>query len=294
MNILAFGKKTKGSDYTILSNFILQVSKEHNFFIYDKYYEAIQGQLSDESLAAKIHIVDDETITGDMLVCLGGDGTILDAVKFLKSHSMPILGVNTGRLGFLSTISQNLILETMEYVLSGNWQTERRKLIELELSDRTFNQFDNIGLNEVTIHKSNSNEMIVIHAYMNGEFLNTYWCDGLIISTPTGSTAYSLACGGPIITPNTSCLVVTPIAPHSLTVRPMIIPDSTLLTFEVESRSGEALVAVDNRTTVIKNHSIISVKISKHIAEFVTTKGYSYFDILRKKLNWGLDNRNNS
>jgi NAD+ kinase len=294
MNILIFGKKTKGSDYSILSVFISTVSKNSNIFIYNQYYETIYNQLSIESLERNVTVVDEYSISGDVLVCLGGDGTILDAVKFLKSHSMPIIGVNTGRLGFLSTISQDIILETIEYILSGNWQTERRKLIELELSDRTFDEFDNIGLNEVTIHKSNSNEMIVIHAYMNGEFLNTYWCDGLIVSTPTGSTAYSLACGGPIISPNTSCLVVTPIAPHSLTVRPLIIPDSALLTFEVESRSGEALVAVDNRTTVIKSNSIISVKISKHTAEFVTTKGYSYFDILRKKLNWGLDNRNNS
>jgi NAD+ kinase len=223
---------------------------------------------------------------------IGGDGTLLDAVRLVGKNPIPILGINVGRLGFLTHATLDNLPQLTNELSKNNFLVEARSLIIAETEPHNIFGNENYGLNEVTIHKANSNEMIVIHVYVNGEFLNTYWADGLIISTPTGSTAYSLACGGPIISPRSNTFVLTPIAPHSLTVRPIILPDDIIISFEVESRSGQALVAVDNRTTLVQNHQEIAIRRADFDIQLVRLPNRSYFDTLRYRLNWGLDVRN--
>ncbi len=234
-----------------------------------------------------------EQLTGCRLMySIGGDGTLLDAVRLVGKNPIAILGVNVGRLGFLTHATLDNLPQLTTELSKNNFLVEARSLIIAETEPYNIFGSENYGLNEVTIHKANSNEMIVIHVYVNGEFLNTYWADGLIISTPTGSTAYSLACGGPIISPRSNTFVLTPIAPHSLTVRPIILPDDTIISFEVESRSGQALVAVDNRTTLVQNHQEIAIRRADFDIQLVRLPDRSYFDTLRYRLNWGLDTRN--
>lgn len=228
----------------------------------------------------------------DVLCSIGGDGTILDAVRFLGRSGIPILGVNAGRLGFLASVSQDELVTALDELLLGRWRLDRRTLVTVDTLPNDVFPPGTAGLNEVTIHKSNSNEMITVHTYLNGQYLNSYWTDGLIVATPTGSTAYNLACGGPIMSPHSQVLVINPIAPHSLTVRPMVLPDDAVLSFSVESRSGQALVAVDNITRLITDRTELAVRKADYTVPLVRLTQNNYYDTLRKRLNWGLDYRN--
>ncbi len=228
----------------------------------------------------------------DYLFCFGGDGTIIDAVHFIGKHHLPILGVNVGRLGFLASANVNELPTITEQLLHNAGIIEERTMLEAITEPHKINDIIPYALNEVTVHKSKSMEMITLHTYVNGEFLNSYWCDGVMISTSTGSTAYSLACGGPIIMPTSGVFVITPIAPHSLTVRPFIIPNNVVVSFEVESRSETVFLALDNKTIEIDNTVNIAVKKANHSAKFVSLPDNHYFKILRTRLNWGLDSRN--
>jgi len=204
----------------------------------------------------------------------------------------PVLGVNVGRLGFLATTNQHELKSITDKLKAGDWLLQTRDMLALQSDPHILFRGYNMALNEVTIHKSNSNEMIIVHVYADGDFMNTYWADGIIITTPTGSTAYSLACGGPIISPQCDTWAITPIAPHALTVRPVIVPTSTVLTFEIESRSGQCLVALDNRNELVQEHVRLTVRKADLQAQMVTFKHHKYFDNLRSRLNWGLDSRN--
>jgi len=228
----------------------------------------------------------------DFLFSLGGDGTLLEAIRYAVQDDIPVVGVNAGRLGFLAGGAQSQLVAIVEGLLSRQYRLDERRMIHLE----TFPAYDfgghRYGLNDVTIHKASSNEMIVIHTYINGEFLNTFWCDGLIVSTPTGSTAYNLACGGPIIMPGSQTFVITPIAPHSLTVRPFVLPDDAVISFEIESRSGQALLAVDSRSEVVDANIELAIRRSDRMAQLVKVNAPSLFQTLRTRLNWGRDIRN--
>ncbi|MCE3008751.1 MAG: NAD(+)/NADH kinase [Bacteroidetes bacterium] len=228
----------------------------------------------------------------DYLYSLGGDGTLLDAATLAYPHDLPIVGVNMGRLGFLTAIPQeDLILVTRELMHNRYHLEERHALQVVSNRPQLFGDVD-LALNEVTIHKSTSNEMITVQVYVNGEFLNTYWADGLVISTPTGSTAYNLACGGPIISPTVQGNVITPIAPHSLTVRPILLPSNDVISILVESRSGQSLVAMDHRTYLIDNQVELAIRRASRPIRLVQINPASYYTTLRNRLNWGLDTRN--
>lgn len=293
MRIALFGRWTKSTNLEVLADFVQYLHAEGIQYNVHADYVAQMSEHGFEFVGASGTYDTCEALRGtDFLFVIGGDGTILDAVRFVGKAGLPIVGVNAGRLGFLTTVSQYELKAAMQDLTRNAWRIDPRAMLTVETRpDRKF-QKCNYGLNEVTIHKANSNEMITISTYINGEFLNAYWADGLIISTPTGSTAYSLACGGPIIAPTAGVLVLTPIAPHSLTVRPLVISDDAVISFEIQSRSGQALVAVDNVTELVDQQTEVAVRKAAFTANLVRLPSRTYFATLRGRLNWGLDQRN--
>ncbi len=227
----------------------------------------------------------------DILLSIGGDGTLLNTINLVREHNIPVLGINTGRLGFLSNVSKNDIESAVSSIISGNYQIEQRTLLSLETSTNLFGE-NNYALNELTIHKKDTASMITIHAYINDEYLNTYWADGLIVSTPTGSTAYSLSCGGPIVVPGSQNFVITPIAPHNLNVRPMVIPDNSKIVLRVEGRNNHFLAALDARSESIDPTLKLIVRKANFCLGLVKLPEQNFLNTIRTKLVWGLDKRN--
>ncbi|MBL4710825.1 MAG: NAD kinase [Flavobacteriales bacterium] len=225
------------------------------------------------------------------LLSIGGDGTFLDTILLVKNLGIPILGINTGRLGFLSNTPTSQIESAISDLLNNDFSIEKRSILRLE-SDRNHFGENNFALNEISVLKSHNSSMITIHTTLNGKHLNSYWTDGLIISTATGSTAYSLSCGGPIIMPGSGNFVITPIAPHNLNVRPIVIDDDAVLTVSVESRAETNLVALDSRSKDLKNGEVLTIQKADHKISIVQLKNQSFVNSLRNKLNWGLDKRN--
>lgn len=233
----------------------------------------------------------DNLVNVDYMFSIGGDGTMLESISFINNRNIPILGINTGRLGFLTSVSNQDIDEAIASILSNNFSLDKRSLLDVEMSENPFGTL-NFALNEVTIQKKDSSSMITIHAYLDGEFLNSYWADGLIISTPTGSTAYSLSCNGPIVLPKSDNIIITPIAPHNLNVRPLVIPSNIEIKLKIESRSANYLVALDYKSATIPASTEIIIKKSKNQIELVRLNHHDFFSTLRNKLMWGLDKRN--
>ena len=232
-----------------------------------------------------------DAVEADFVFSIGGDGTLLEAVMQANSREIPILGINTGRLGFLATVSPGMIQNTLQELFNEQYQIEQRSLVHLNSDQDLFNGY-NFALNDFVITKTDTSSMITVHAYLNGEYLNSYWADGLIVSTPTGSTGYSLSCGGPVVLPTNSVFVVTPISPHNLNVRPIMIPDSSELSFRVESRSNNFLVSLDSRFRIVEGTTKLVVQKEKFGARLVKMKQDSFLNTLRTKLHWGLDARN--
>lgn len=227
----------------------------------------------------------------DFFLSIGGDGTLLDTVCVVGSKEIPILGLNTGRLGFLATVAMNKIEEAISHLVNGNYQIESRTLLSLNSNRRLFHGL-NFALNEFTIHKRDTSSMITVHTYIDGKYLNSYWADGLIVSTPTGSTGYSLSCGGPLITPGAKNFVITPVSPHNLNVRPIIVSDEAEISFEIEGRTDKFMISLDSRSTSISSDLKLNVRKEKFSAKLVKLPHYHFFDTLRQKLNWGFDMRN--
>jgi NAD+ kinase len=227
----------------------------------------------------------------DVLLSLGGDGTLLDTLSLVRNSQVPVIGINFGRLGFLASINKNEIKKAIEALVHGEYSLDKRSILSLESQNNLFGQ-ENFALNDITIHRRDNSAMMIIHAYMNGEFINSYWADGLIIATPTGSTAYSLSCGGPIILPNAQNFVITPVAPHNLNVRPIIVPDDVVLTFEIEARSTKFLVSCDSRTETVDRSVKLTVNKANFNINLIRLNNESYLTTLRNKLLWGIDTRN--
>lgn len=227
----------------------------------------------------------------DFIFSIGGDGTLLESVMQARSRQIPILGINTGRLGFLATVSPTMVQDSLDALFSGKFQIEDRTLVSL-LSDTDLFEEYNFALNDFTITKTDTSSMVTIHAYLDGEFLNSYWADGLIVSTPTGSTGYSLSCGGPVVLPTNNVFIITPISPHNLNVRPMIIPDGSQLSFRVESRSSNFLVSLDSRFRIVDETVTLTVKKELFKARLIKLNPDNFVETLRTKLHWGLDARN--
>ncbi|AYN06348.1 MULTISPECIES: NAD kinase [unclassified Flavobacterium] len=229
----------------------------------------------------------------EMLISIGGDGTILRAATLIRNSGVPILGINAGRLGFLATVQKENIAAFMQFVIDKKYTVSQRSLLSLttEPKNEAIEEL-NFAMNEVTVSRKDTTSMITVDTYLNGEYLNSYWADGLIISTPTGSTGYSLSCGGPILTPDVNSLVITPIAPHNLTARPLIIPDDTEIKLRVSGREDHYLVSLDSRIASIKNESILTIKKTDFKINMVEIPGETFLKTLRNKLLWGEDKRN--
>lgn len=227
----------------------------------------------------------------DMMISIGGDGTLLETVTFVKDKEIPILGINSGRLGFLSNVSKEMIPQALEQVMNNEFSLEKRSLLVVETGQDDFNGL-NFALNELALLKHDSPSMIKIHAWYNDEFINTYWSDGLIVSTPTGSSAYSLSCGGPIVHPESESLIITPVAPHNLTVRPLVLSDKGEIRLKLEGKRESAKLSLDYRSVHRVFSDDILIKKAKFQINLVKLFKINYFSTLQKKLMWGVDIRN--
>ncbi|MBI5858965.1 MAG: NAD kinase [Sphingobacteriales bacterium] len=253
-----------------------------------------------ESIKSIIHLPADTTTFSDaeqlteeieFIISLGGDGTLLDTITLVRDKKISIMGINFGRLGFLASIGREELRVAVKAIANRTYVTDRRTLIHL---DSSLPLFGNVpyALNDFSIHKRDVANMIKIHTYLNGEFLNTYWADGLIVATPTGSTGYSLSCNGPVVFPDSGSFVITPVAPHNLNVRPIIVPDTNIISFEIESRSDQIICALDSRRELVSKEVQLAVKKEKFDVSLVRLSENNFLQTLRNKLTWGLDKRN--
>ncbi len=227
----------------------------------------------------------------DCLISVGGDGTVLDAVTIVGDTHIPILGINYGRLGFLATISKDELSIMVEALVNRSYVIDKRSLLHLDADLPIFGTAP-YALNEFAIHKRDTSPMIKIHTYLNGEFLNSYWADGIIVATPTGSTGYNMSCNGPILFPDSASFVITPVAPHNLNVRSIVVPDSSVISFEVEGRTEELICAMDARKEIVPKSIQLAIKKENFLVHFIRLNENSYLTTLRTKLTWGLDKRN--
>ena len=227
----------------------------------------------------------------ECLISLGGDGTMLDAIALVRDKGIPLLGINFGRLGFLANINKDEMTSAVDAIINQTFVVDKRTLIHLDANIPLFGDAP-FALNEFAIHKRDISPMIKIHTYLNGEFLNTFWADGLIVSTPTGSTGYNMSCNGPIVFPESSSFVITPVAPHNLNVRSIVVPDSNIISFEVEGRADQFICAMDARKEIVDKNIQLAVKKEKFTVKLVRLNEGSFLSTLRNKLTWGMDKRN--
>lgn len=227
----------------------------------------------------------------DFIISLGGDGTLLDSVTFVGDKGIPVLGINYGRLGFLASIGKHELHTAVKALVQRTFMLEKRTVLHLDANMPLFNGVS-YALNEFTIHKKDTSPMIKIHTYLNGEFLNTYWADGLIVATPTGSTGYSLSCNGPVVFPESASFVITPVAPHNLNIRPVIVPDNSIISFEVEGRTDGFLCTLDSRREIVTKEVLLAIRKETFVINLVRLNENNFLQTIRNKLSWGLDKRN--
>ncbi len=227
----------------------------------------------------------------DFIISLGGDGTLLDTVTLVKDSGIPVAGINYGRLGFLANIGKEDLIMAVKALVNRTYVLDKRTLIHLDSDANLFGDAP-YALNEFTLHKKDSSPMIKIHTYLNGEFLNTYWADGLIVSTPTGSTGYSLSCNGPVVFPDSGSFVITPVSPHNLNIRPIVVPDNNIISFEVEGRTDGFLCTLDSRREIVTKEIQLAVKKETFSFNLIRLNENNFLQTLRNKLSWGLDKRN--
>ena len=291
--VLVYGQTLKDSHMKYLKVLLQKLSKEDiSIYFYSPFLRYLKKELNFTQnysyLSNKEELVNNKI---DFLISIGGDGTILNSAVLVHDSNIPIIGINLGRLGFLAIVERNNIDEAIDNIISGNYILQQRSLLQLHSKPELFGG-DNFALNDFTMHKSASSSVIVVHTYLNGKFLNTYWADGLIVSTPTGSTGYSLSCGGPIVFPGSGNFIITPVAPHNLTMRPIVVPDDSELTFEVETRTDSFLVTLDSRFETITQEHKLTIKKAEFKINLIVFEGYEFSQSIRNKLNWGNDKRN--
>lgn len=272
---------------------LLDILDKHNvepvFFqdFFNQFYSAIKlkGKYSTFNSSA------DMDLSIDCLISLGGDGTLLDTVTLVKDTGIPVLGVNYGRLGFLANIGKEEMQGAFDALVERKYVLDKRTLIHLDANIPLFAETP-YALNEFSIHKKDTSPMIKIHTYLNGEFLNTYWADGIIVATPTGSTGYSLSCNGPVVFPDSASFVITPVSPHNLNIRPIVVPDNTIVSFEVEGRTDGFLCTLDSRREIAPKEIQMAIKKESFGINLIRLNENNFLQTLRNKLSWGLDKRN--
>jgi len=291
VKIAIYGKKFDDEYIPAIQRLIDFLSKkEVSLYVYEKFFELLNSKLK---LPEGIKTFSDyRGVSGShSLISIGGDGTLLNTVRIIRDSGIPILGINTGRLGFLSNVSIDGIEEAMQALISNRFSLDSRTLIKLSSPQREFSAFP-YALNEITLLNKGRNSMITVHAHVDDAYMTTYWADGLIVATPTGSTAYSLSCGGPIIMPGSNNFILTPIAPHNLNVRPFVLPDSSKITLKAEGRDPEFLLTLDSKSFNIDQDTTIELSRAPFEINLVTFEGNNFFNTIRNKMNWGVDKRN--
>jgi NAD+ kinase len=289
IKIALYGRYSGVDDTEKLKTLIETLQTKAFLYIYAPFLDYLQEKLDIPLKCEHFTSVKD---LGSDIACLlsaGGDGTFLEASQFSVEHGIPILGINFGRLGFLAQVPANEIQPALENLFEHNYTIEKRSLISVYAGEN--GEFISNALNEVTIQRNNPT-MIKNTVRVNDELLSSYWSDGILISTPTGSTAYSLSAGGPLMLPDTHNFIITPVAPHNLNIRPTVISDTSKIDIEVATRKGNAVLSIDNRMFEIPSGTKITVKKSQSVLNFIKLKNYSFFKTLHTKLNWGMDIRN--
>lgn len=292
MKIAIYGKPYKNELNKEVDGVIEVIQKNgHDVAIYERYerYLNIEGYLKTGHVTFNREDVRIEDYA--CLISVGGDGTLLDTVTLVRDSGVPVIGLNAGRLGFISSVSLEELEDVITSLENKNYKIDERSLIKVETSREVFGKL-NFGLNELTLHKKDTASMIKIETFVNDEYLNTYWADGLIVSTPTGSTAYSLSCGGPIIVPGSENFVITPIAPHNLNVRPVVVSNNVKLKLRAEGRSEDFLLAIDSRSEIVFPHEEVIISKAPFSMKLLCPEGHTFLNTMRNKLAWGYDKRN--
>jgi NAD+ kinase len=291
MTIAIFGSPYPEHFSKYIQHLIKKLETEHiNLFIEEEFSIFLENNIRFNKSISTFNSYETLKNKADFLLSIGGDGTLLKAVTYVRESEIPIMGINTGRLGFISSISADQIDDAITDILKGNYKINERTLLELG-SDKNLFKEKNFALNEVAVSKKDTSSMIRIDAYVDDEFLNTYWADGLVVSTPTGSTGYSLSCGGPIIMPGTNNIIITPNAPHNLNVRPIVIDDNSVVKLKVEDRDQLALVSLDSRSRAFDSETELIIKKANFKVRLVQPQNNSLIKTIRHKLMWGLDKR---
>ena len=291
MKIAIYGQSSdKVSEKIFLE--ILKIANDRNIFlIIEKNYNSIISKnLQPNHQLFSSHYDLDNSI--DLMITIGGDGTLLRSITYVRDLGIPIIGINSGRLGFLATLNQEMLNSELDIILNGGYEIKERTLLEVSFEKKSKLSDFNYALNEVSVGRENTTSMIEIKTTLDGEYLNTYWADGLIISTPTGSTGYSLSCGGPIMTPSSQTFSITPIAPHNLNARPLIISDETNIELSVKGREESHLLSLDSRIISLTNNTKIKIKKANYKIKLASFSNNSFYKTLRNKLLWGEDKRN--
>ena len=291
MTIAIFGNPYPEHFSKYIQHLIKKLESEHiNLIVEEEFSVFLENNIRFNNSISTFNSYDTLKNNADFLFSIGGDGTLLKAVTYVRDSDIPILGINTGRLGFISSISADQIDEAITDVLKENYKINERTLLELSTSNNLFKD-KNFALNEVAVSKKDTSSMIRIDAYVDDEFLNTYWADGLVVSTPTGSTGYSLSCGGPIIMPGTNNIIITPNAPHNLNVRPIVIDGNSVVKLKVEDRDQLALVSLDSRSRAFDAETELIIKKASFKTKLIQPQNNSFISTIRHQLMWGLDKR---
>ena len=274
---------------------LLRICHEKAFEVYLEadFFKSINKENNIEKIAGEFKTFNTLDNTFELLISIGGDGTILRAVTYIRDLNIPIIGINTGRLGFLATIQRNSIAKAIDDIVKGNYRISERSLLTIRTEPENKSLFDfNVALNEIAVSRKNTTSMITVETSLNDEYLTSYWADGLIVSTPTGSTGYSLSCGGPVILPESDSITITPIAPHNLNARPLVIQNSTEIKLRVSGREDSYLVSLDSRIATLDNNSTVIIKLADFKIKMIELSTESFLSTLRNKLLWGEDKRN--
>ena len=290
MTIALFGKNIAPENGEYMRQLFEKLSDNHvEMTVYKPFADIVSAFVPE---GVKYNVFNSHAdLRADMLFSIGGDGTILDTVPFVLDSGLPVLGINMGRLGFLSSISKNEISEALNNVLSGEYSVEQRTLLELVSPEKVFGDV-NFALNELNVIRNPEHSLLAIKVFVDNVYLNTYWGDGILLATPTGSTAYSLSAGGPIIAPNAKNFVITPIATHNLTVRPVVIPDDSVVRIQVEGREKKFVFSMDSRSCTLDTSVQLEVRKAGFCLNLVRMRNEDFFGTIRNKLMWGKDNRN--
>jgi NAD+ kinase len=293
MKVALFGKYVKPDSISFVKELINQLKVVDADIFFNPYIKDIAEDVIIEESNKVFDLTWEIPSDLDFLISIGGDGTLLDTIPLISNSNLPILGINAGRLGFLANTTQEEISFAVKALNEKTFRIDERSLIEVNSinSPSPFGE-SNYALNEITIHKKDSSSMLALHAFINEEFLNTYWADGLIVATPTGSTAYSLSCGGPILSPSSDNFVITPIAPHNLNLRPMVVNDNVTIKLQLDSREEQCLVAMDSRSVSIGNQLEMELKRADFNIRLIELPNQNFFKTIRNKLFWGKDVRN--